>query len=358
MGTSNLPAPVQQTAGVAIAHGETASSSVAARAKAEVEARAIVALQRPRSVMQFRIGLLEACKRSRFAETARYSKPVGGSKVEGFSIRFAEECARHYGNLAIDGQVVYDDADRRIIKVTATDLENNNAYSLDVTVQKTVERRNPKPGDDVIRSRTNSGGQTVYILRADDDALLNKQAALISKARRQLILQHIPSDITEEAGEVVLETLRSEDERDPAAARKRLVDAFYQIGVGPEELAEFLGHPLERVTSAEIHFLRSIYTGMKEGEATWADVMAQKKGTATAEGKAQAAAPAKGSGTDKLKDKLGAGKKADEPKAAANIPPYIAGLLKREAAGETLPEADAEELRFWRLDNPTAGGAQ
>ena len=84
MGTSNVPATIPQpSAGVVVAQGETASSSVAARAKAEVEARAIVALQRPRSVNQFRIGLLESCRRSRFAETARYSKPVGGGKVEG-----------------------------------------------------------------------------------------------------------------------------------------------------------------------------------------------------------------------------------------------------------------------------------
>ena len=312
MGTTNLPIPAQPSAGVAVAVGETAASSVAARAKAEVEARAIVAIQRPRSVQQFRLGLLESCKRTRFAETARYSKPVGGSRVEGFSIRFAEECARHYGNLAIDAQVVYDDADRRIVRVTATDLEANNAYSLDVSVAKSVERRRVKAGDDVLRSRTNSTGDTVYILRADDDALLNKQSALVSKARRQLILAHIPSDITEEAGEVVLDTLRAEDTRDPAAARKRLVDAFYSLGVGPDDLASFLGHALEKLTGAEVHFLRSIYAGIREGESTWADVVAAQGGKGTVEGGNGTRSSTRKTGSEQLAETLGAKVGADD----------------------------------------------
>lgn len=354
MGASNLPVPVQPSAGVAVAPGETAASAVAARAKADVEARAIVALQRPRNVETFRLALLQACKRSRFAAGAWYSKPVGGKPIEGLSIRFAEECARHYANLSIEGQVVYDDAERRIIKVTATDLENNNAYSLDVTVQKTVERRSPKQGDDVIRSRANSTGQTVYLIRADDDALLNKQAALISKARRQLILQHIPSDITEEAAEVILETRKSDVDADPLAARRRMVDAFFGMGVGPEQIEEFLGHPLDTVTKAEIHFLGSIYTGIKEGESTWAEVMELKRGK-PGEAKADPAAAKAATGTSKLAEKIAAQKERVKPPEPAKGPgpsAYIQGLLDREAAGEALMGSDAEELRQYRMDHP------
>lgn len=305
MATQNMPVPAASpSAGVVVGQGETAASSVAARAKADIEARALVALNRPRNVDTFRLGLLQSCKRSRFAAGAWYSKPVGGKAIEGLSIRFAEEAARHYGNLALDAQVVYDDAEKRIIRQTATDLETNNAYSLEVTVSKTVERRSPKQGDEVIRSRTNSNGQTVYLIRADEDALLNKQAALLSKARRQLILQHIPSDITEEAAEEILGTRKSEVDRDPLAARKRMVDAFFGIGVGPEDIEEFLGHPLDSITKAEIHFLGSIYTGLKEGESTWAEVIELKKGK-KADGKDEAQSKAAASGTDKLKAKLG-----------------------------------------------------
>lgn len=364
---NTLPA-VQPSAGVIVAQGETAASSVAARAKAEVEARAIVALNRPRHVEQFRLALLQACRRSRFAAGAWYSKPVGGAAVQGLSIRFAEEAARHYGNLHIGAQVVYDDAERRVIKVVATDLESNNTYDSDVTVQKTVERKKTKAGDEVIRSRTNSYGDTVYLIRADDDQLLNKQAALVSKARRQLILQHVPSDISEEASEIILETRKSEVDADPMAARKRMVDAFFSIGVGPEQLEEFLGHELDTVTKAEIHLLGSIYTGIREGEATWADVMEQKRGKPNG-GATESSAPKSSNGatgTAKLADKLaekGVGKKAkaeatveaqvdapkaEPPKSSAPKPSsYIAGLIARRDKGEALDGADLEELRQW-----------
>lgn len=356
MGTSNLPTAPQPSAGVAVAQGETAASSVAARAKAEVEARALVALGRPRHVESFRLGLLQACKRSRFAAGAWYSKPVGGKPIEGLSIRFAEEAARHYGNLHIGAQVVYDDAERRIIKVVATDLENNNTYDSDVTVAKFVERRSPKQGDEVLRSRTNSTGQTVYIIRADDDALLNKQAALISKARRQLILQHIPSDISEEAAEIILETRQSEVDADPLAARKRMVDAFFGLGIGPEQLEEFLGHALDTVTKAEIHLLGSIYTGIKEGESSWADVMEMKRGK-PAEGGASKAPESKATtGTAKLAETLKGKKERVQPTEASKDTrtpsDYIASLIKREGSGELLVGSDAEELKAWREGAP------
>ncbi len=350
MGTSNVPATIPQpSAGVAVAQGETAASAVAARAKADIEARAIVAMNRPRNVERFRLALLEACRRSRFAAGAWYSKPVGGKPIEGLSIRFAEECARHYGNLAIDAQVIYDDGEKRIIRVTATDLETNNAYSLEVTVNKTVERRSPKQGDEVIRSRTNSNNQTVYLIRADEDALLNKQAALISKARRQLILQHIPSDIAEEASELILETRKSEVDKDPVAARKRMVDAFFQIGVGPEDIEEFLGKPLANITKAEIHFLHSVYTGMKEEGTSWAEVLELKRGK-KGEAKEEGAQPKpNATSTEKLAARLGA-KKAEAGEQV--IPPIIKGLLAKEKAGQPLSDEASEELRQWKLDNP------
>jgi hypothetical protein len=275
---AHSPTGLAQSAGVALARGETSAASVAARAKAEVEARALIAIGRPRDVALFRIKLLEACKRSRFAESARYSKPVGKQKVEGFSIRFAEECARSYGNLDIAAVIVYEDDYRRVFDVVATDVEANNTYRFPVTIEKSVERSSTKDGDEVLGKRTNSQGRPTYIIRATEDALLNKQAAAISKARRQLILQHIPSDITEEALEQIAATLAAEERSDPAAKRKRLVDAFYALGVMPDQIAEFLGlAKIDAMNAAQIRFMGTIYTGLRDGETTWAEIMASTK---------------------------------------------------------------------------------
>lgn len=252
---------------------ETSSSAVAAREKAAVEARFLVAINRPRDINRFRIRLLEACRRPRFAEVAMYAKPVGGKKVTGPSIRFVEEALRHYGNVDVKASVTFDDPERRILCVTGTDLETNTSYLQDVDLNKTVERRQPKAGEEVVRSRQNSTGQTVYIIKADEDAFINKQNAGSSKAIRTVGLRILPSDAVEEAMEVVVHTLQQEDAKDPTAARKRLVDSFYALGVMPKQITDLLGHELEAVTPAELTMLRSIYTALKDGETTWPEVV-------------------------------------------------------------------------------------
>lgn len=292
MANPNLPVRVEQTPGLVAAEGETASSAVAAREKAAVEARFVVALHRPRNPDTARVRILQACRRPRFAEGAKYMKPVGGSKVVGPSIRFVEEALRSWGNIDIQTPVVFDDEERRIVRVSVTDLETNTSFSSDVTLTKTVERRTPRGGDEVLRVRTNSSGQTVSIIRADEDAFLNKQNAGISKAIRNNGLRVLPSDVVEEAMEEVDATIANEDAKDPSATRKRLTDAFYSQGVMPDQVAALLGHPLESMTAAELTLLRTIYTALKDGETTWPDAMATFGPRAN--GETPAAAPTKG----------------------------------------------------------------
>lgn len=304
MSTAVVPAPGQAAP---IAHaGETSSSAIAAREKAAVEARFLVALHRPRNPDLARTRLLARCAAPLFAEVAEYSKPVGGGKkARGASIRMMEEIARNWQNIDIQATVVFDDRERRTITVTATDLESNYSGSVDVMLEKTVERRAPRSGDEVLGSRVNSNGETVYRIAADEDAFLVKQNANIAKARRECIRAIVPGDLVDEAMAKCAETRRSEVRIDPAAARKRLADAFYAIGVMPDQLCEFLGKPsLEAVTEAEIEYLRAIYAGMKDGEATWADVMEEKRGaTKPAENGAAAPAPKGASGLKAALDK-------------------------------------------------------
>lgn len=335
MANPNLPVRVEQTAGVIAAEGETASSAVAAREKAAVEARFLVALHRPRNPDTARVRILNACKRPRFAEGAKYAKPVGGSKVVGPSIRFVEEALRQWGNIDIQTPVVFDDDERRIVRVSVTDLETNTSFSSDVTLTKTVERRNPKNGDEIVRQRTNSTGQTVYIVRADEDAFLNKQNAGISKAIRNNGLRVVPSDVVEEAMDEVEETLHNEDAKDPSATRKRLTDAFYALGVMPEHIAALLGHALESMTPAELTLLRTIYTALKDNETTWAEALATfGKGEAPANGgttKPKAATK----GNDGLKAALA--KKKDETPAPVSEDESDAAL---QAEAQRLAEQD------------------
>lgn len=260
----------------AMARGaETMSTALAAQAKASVEARFIVALQRPRDWMQVRERILKECRRPAFAKVARYHKPIGAG-VTGPSIRFAEMAMRCMGNLDPVTSTIYDDATKRIVRVAVTDLEANLCHSKDITIDKTVERSYPKDAE-VLSVRTNSRGQRTYLVRATDDDLLNKENALVSKALRTASLRLLPGDIQDEAMQLVIETQKNEDARDPDAARKGIVDAFSGIGVTTAMIAEYLGHPVDQLTPDEIRELRAIGLAIKDGEAKWADAIDSRR---------------------------------------------------------------------------------
>jgi hypothetical protein len=258
---------------------DTASTAVAAQAKALVEARYIMALRKPRDMDVVRERMLKECCRPSFAAVARYVKPIGQDRSKwptGPSIRFAEAAVRNMGNVTIETMTVYDDREKRIVRVMVTDLEANVPYSQDITIAKTIERRRKKDGDVVISQRTNSYGDTVYILEATDDDIINKQQALISKAIRTLGLRLIPGDIIDECMEQVLTTQATKDAEDPDAAKRKLFDAFGGLGVRAEQLKEYLGHDAATLAPKELTDLRALFAAIRDGEATWRDVMDEK----------------------------------------------------------------------------------
>lgn len=258
---------------------ETAASAVAAQAKAMIEARYIMAIRRPRDMDVVRERMLKECKRPSFAAVARYQKPIGRDQSKwptGPSIRYAESAIRIMGNITVEVMTVYDDREKRIVRVTVTDLEANVPYFQDVTITKTIERRQAKDGDTVLRTRTNSYGDTLYILEATDDDIINKQQALISKAMRTIGLRLIPGDIVDECMEAVIETQRNADAQDPDQAKRRLFDAFGQLGIHAHQIKEYLSHDASTLSPKEMADLRALYASIRDGEATWRDVMEAK----------------------------------------------------------------------------------
>jgi hypothetical protein len=290
---------------------ETQGSALAARAQAEVQARYIVALQRPRNLEQFRARLLEHCKRPGFAEIASYAKPVGGELKRGPSIRFVETALQEYGNVIPDETITYDDDYRRITRVSVTDLERNITYDGDVITEKTVERRSPRDGDEVLGSRRTSEGNTVYKVRATEDDFATKCAAACAKKARNLGLKIIPRDIVDEAGAVCRATRETVDAKDPSAARRAIADSFVSLRVFPIELDAFLGHPFDQASPAELDELRAAYVAIRDGEARWVDLVEfqrQKRGEV-----AEASKPAAAAG-DKLRARVEQVRKKTEEK--------------------------------------------
>lgn len=250
---------------------ETASVAVAAQADAAVKARYAMAVARPRNMDLARTKLMAECKRTGFAETAIYSKPVGGGKTaRGPSIRFAEAAARALGNILPEAMSLFDDDGKRIVRLSVTDLEANVTWSRDIVIEKTVERSNSK-GREILGTRTNTSGAPVYLVRATEDELATKEAAEMSKVLRTLLLRLVPDDIVEDCARQIKDTLSSDATKDPAQARKRLVDAFADVGVYADQLAAYIGHDLAALQPAELQSLREIHSAIKDGQARWSD---------------------------------------------------------------------------------------
>ncbi len=311
---------------------ETSAHAISEREKAEVGAAYIKAYEFPRNEATARVKILATCEHPGFAETARYGKPIGGGKVYGLSVRFAEEMARLWGNIRTKSAIVFDDENRRIYTVSAIDLETNAGTTQDLVVEKTVERKNTKKGDEVLSSRQNSYGETVYVKRATDDEVMVKANAQLSKIKRNLLLSLIPAHIREEAEAQVVRTMADRDAKDPEGETKKLHAAFFKLGVMPNDVQQLLGKPLEQMNPADLGLLRQAYTALKDQEATWEEIVADP---------AFKKAPAKdGKKKQTMAQKVKA--KAESVKKAQNLNEETGELTETE--DEEQRAIDAEEV--------------
>lgn len=340
----NLPATVQRpglpAAPAQQPTGETAAMVLAAQAKALVSARFEIAIRQPRDIDQVRERLLRECQRPSFAEVAIYRKPIGEG-IEGPSIRFAEACIQAMGNLAIETPAIYDDSEKRILRVSVADMETNVVHSKDVTIQKRVERSRLYEGQTAIKTRLNKQGRPVYLVEATDDEILNTENALVSKALRTTGLRLVPGWLIDECMTAVRATREKGTAADPDAAKRKLLDAFRGVGVTAEQVKAWLGHPADTLAPAELEDLRGIFTALKDGDTTWREVMDAKWQDQISAMDANAAA-ATGSRTTTLKEKIAA--KAAKPSTApaaqppAAEPPLSCGVCGKEK------ELDADGL--------------
>lgn len=331
---------------------ESAASAVAAQSRAMVEARYVIAMHRPRNWDQVRQDLLKECRRPSFAnnKSAYYRKPIGKG-VEGLGIRFVEVALRCMTNVLVETTMIFEDQLKEIHRVSVTDLESNITYPMDVRVERTVERSKPSDDGSYISVRKNSYNSNVYTVPATEDDLLNKRNAHISKAMRTLGLRIIPGDLQDE-GEAIIKRVRlDEAAKDPDAERKRIVDAFGELGVKAAQLTEYLGHDIGTCSPAELVDLRGLYGAIRDGEATWASVMENSEEERAAGKKAPKDGGAKPELTAEEFGKKKAGwKKAIETGKAVN------DVIATAETKNTLTMDQKTEIASWA--QKPAGGEQ
>jgi hypothetical protein len=316
--------------GIQLAGENAATQALVAKATADIQARWVMAMRRPRDMDEVRQMIIKECRRKDFAQTAIYAVPRGGNTIRGLSIRFAEVAMRCMGNMSCEAQTIYDSDEERIVRVIATDFESNATWPRDITIKKTVEVKQLKKGQRAIRDRINSYGDRVYLVDATDDQVATKEAAMISKAARTAILRLIPGHIQDEAFDLCDELMKKKDAENPDAARNTLFDAFASLNVMPTQIAEWLGHPVDQATPAELAELRKLYGALREGETSWAEAM---------EGAEEARARARKAAADRAGPKAAAGVPAAPPAAAATAEAPRSSATPPAAAAPPPPKA-------------------
>lgn len=338
---------------LALAGIETSSTAVAAIAKAEVEARCVMAMKNRRSWPEVREEIKAECSRPEFAnnKSVIYAKPIGGSTVEGLGIRFVEAALRAMKNVEANSSILFESETQRIVRVKVTDLEANITHYKDVMVTKTVERKQPREGKFIGTPRKNTKGDFVYTVTATDDEVEVKEASMVSKAMRTQGLRIIPGDLQDECKSLIKAVRRGEAKGDMKGAISKVADAYAGLGIKVAMLEAYLEHPLDQCTPDDIVDLRNLYPTLKDKEITWKEVMQSKdaileeddddaaKETAKkgVEGaKARAAATDKGEtvAVPNNKPKVEPEKAAEKPKAAA----------KPKAEPKPAPEPDPEPV--------------
>lgn len=287
-----------------LAKVETQTDAFAAAAAREVEARIAAARRWPREIDVVQKRLLAECSRPGFASESRYARPVGGdcktcdgkkkidgkpcepclgtgkSHAHGFSIRFAEAAYQALGNIDVSATPIYSDGNVTMLRCQAVDLETNASWKVDVSISKTVERRKLRKGMRAIDTRTNSFGDQIYIVPAEPAEHEKDCGATASKKIRDLILRLLPADMKEACAVQVKATMADQFRKQSAVLVAKLSEGFGKLKppVTKDQIAAYLGHPVEQLTEDEYFVLRAIYMGVSEGHTTWANLVAEKRG--------------------------------------------------------------------------------
>src|SRR5690625_474484 len=222
-----------------------ASSS---REMEEVKGQIFMARQFPRNVFQSEQRILDACKRPSLAETAIYSYPRGGTRVEGPSIRLAEVLAQNWGNLAFGIKELEQREGESVAMAYAWDLETNVREEKVFTVPHIRYTRSG------VRKLTDP--RDIYEMVANNGA----------RRLRACILGIIPGDIVEKAVEECNRTLTGNN-TEPLKERisKSLRIFKEKYGVTQEQIEERFGYNTDAFTERDLLDLGKIYNSLKDG---------------------------------------------------------------------------------------------
>lgn len=245
-----MPKPIE-TPTDKINQGTVAIES--SRAVAEAQGKLIIAQRFPRNEIEASRKAIEACSRPSLAEKAFYSFPRAGGKVEGPTIRFAEELARCWGNIDYGIKELSQDEGKSEMQAFAWDLETNTRSEQTFT--------NPHQREVKGKMQSLTSQRDIY----------ENNANMATRRLRARILAVLPAWYIEEAIAKCKATIAGESDTPLIDRIRKMVTSFGKYGVSPEMIENRLGRKIETMTSDDFVDYIGIYNALKNGESKAAD---------------------------------------------------------------------------------------
>ena len=228
-------------------------ASESQRAMIEVMTQFEVAKRFPRDVRTASEKILNECARPTLAALGKYSYPMGGTTVEGPTIRLMEAIARAWGNVRFGWKVIDATKSRSLIRAFAFDLESNVDRSTEFEVRHWID--------------TKGGGRPCRDER-EQNMLVASQAMRRVRACLEAL---IPRDVIDMAEEKCEETNKNNIDTTESGIAK-LVNAFKPFQINKAMLeARFGGMKAENFKTPQILALRKIHSSLKDGMASNSD---------------------------------------------------------------------------------------
>lgn len=225
----------------------------ASRAIAEAQGKLVIAKRFPRDEVAAFAKAMEACQRPAMAEKAFYSFPRGGQKVEGPTIRFAEELARCWGNIDYGIKELSQDDGKSEMQAYAWDLETN--------AQSVQNFTNPHQREVGKKMQTLTSQRDIY----------ENNANMATRRLRSRILAILPSWFVEECIVECKRTIAGNNDTPLIDRVKRMVLQFAKLGVTQDQIEARLKRKVDTMTIDDFTDYIGIYNAIKNGESKVAD---------------------------------------------------------------------------------------
>jgi len=215
----------------------------------EVQASMVIAKKFPRDNREAVERILNACTRVSLANSAIYSYPRGGARVQGPSIRLAEAIAQEWQNIQFGIRELSADNGCSTVEAFAWDMQTNTRQ---VKVFQVKHERKA-------RGKVNKldDPRDIYEMVANQGA----------RRMRSCILGVIPGDVVEAAVNQCHITQQNNVDVSKESIKK-MIDSFNEkFKVTQEHIEKKVGCRISAINAPQIILLRQIFQSLKDGMA-------------------------------------------------------------------------------------------